>query len=121
MYYSLSERRFAVMEMITVLFARARRPGSIVLQGRPRDFGWGSMPRCRLRRRKFLKFDYEMVHSEVYLNTCGQHSAVFLTSIQKTALFCMFSLFNFFIHFSMGGQLTPFAPVRTPTSSCHNL
>jgi len=25
----------------------------------------GSMPPCRLRRRKF---DYEMVHSEVYLN-----------------------------------------------------
>ena len=28
----------------------------------------GSMPLCRLRRRKFRKFDYEMVHSEVYLN-----------------------------------------------------
>ena len=28
----------------------------------------GSMPPCRLRRRKFRKFDYEMVHSEVYLN-----------------------------------------------------
>ena len=26
------------------------------------------MPRCRLRRRIFWKFDYEMVHSEVYLN-----------------------------------------------------
>jgi len=26
------------------------------------------MPRCRLKRRKFGKFDYEMVHSEVYLN-----------------------------------------------------
>jgi len=23
---------------------------------------------CRLRRRNFGKFDYEMVHSEVYLN-----------------------------------------------------
>ena len=28
----------------------------------------GSVPACRLRRRKFWKFDYEMVHSEVYLN-----------------------------------------------------
>ena len=28
----------------------------------------GSMPPCRLRRRNFWKFDYEMVHSEVYLN-----------------------------------------------------
>ena len=28
----------------------------------------GSMPPCRLRRRKLGKFDYEMVHSEVYLN-----------------------------------------------------
>jgi len=36
----------------------------------------GSMPPCRLRRRKFRKFDYDMVHSEVYLNKCGQHSAV---------------------------------------------
>ena len=38
-------------------------------QGRPQDF-WlgGSMPACRRRRRKFRKFDYEMVHSEVYLN-----------------------------------------------------
>ena len=26
------------------------------------------MPPCRLRRRKFRKFDYEKVHSEVYLN-----------------------------------------------------
>jgi len=26
------------------------------------------MPPCRLRRRKFGKFDYEMVHSEVHLN-----------------------------------------------------
>jgi len=28
----------------------------------------GSMPPCRLRQIKFWKFDYEMVHSEVYLN-----------------------------------------------------
>ena len=34
------------------------------------------MPPCGLRRRKFWKFDYEMVHSDVYLDKCGQHSAV---------------------------------------------
>jgi len=28
----------------------------------------GSMPPCRLRRRNFWKFDYEIVHFEVYLN-----------------------------------------------------
>ena len=28
----------------------------------------GSMLPCRLRRRNLGKFDYEMVHSEVYLN-----------------------------------------------------
>ena len=42
----------------------------------------GSMPPCRPRRRKFRKFDYEMVHSEVYLNKKrGQHSAVFYTCL----------------------------------------
>ena len=39
----------------------------------------GSMPPCRVSERKFLKFDYEMVHSEVYLNKCGQQSAVLYT------------------------------------------
>ena len=28
----------------------------------------GSVPPCRLRRRNFWKFGYEMMHSEVYLN-----------------------------------------------------
>ena len=28
----------------------------------------GECPPCHLRRRKFWKFDYELVHSEVYLN-----------------------------------------------------
>ena len=63
------------------------------------------MPHCRPRRRKFWKFDYElkyeMVHSEVYLNKYAVSIAPFSTPaftstpIQKTALFCMFSLFNF--------------------------
>jgi len=39
----------------------------------------GSKPRCRLRRRKFRKFDYEMVHSEVYLNKCVVSIAPFST------------------------------------------
>ena len=43
---------------------------------------------CRLRRRKFGKFDYEMVHSEV--------------GLLKNALFCMFSFFNFSSIFSRG-------------------
>ena len=78
----------------------------------------GSMPPCRLRRRKFRKFDYEMVHSEVYLNKCVVSIAPFSTpacpdcaqNIQKTALFCMFSLFHFSSIFP-GGQLTPFVPM----------
>ena len=59
-----------------------------------------------------------MVHSEVYLNKYVASIAPFSTpacldcsqNIQKTALFCMFSLF-IFIHFSREGQLTPFAPM----------
>jgi len=39
-----------------------------------------SMPPCRLRRRKFRKFDYEMVHSEVYLNKYVVSIAPFSTS-----------------------------------------
>ena len=38
-------------------------------QGTSAGFWLGeSMPHCRLRRRNVWKFDYEMVHSEVYLN-----------------------------------------------------
>jgi len=40
----------------------------------------GSMPPCRLRRRKFWKFDYEMVHFEVYLNKYVVSIAPFSTS-----------------------------------------
>ena len=59
-----------------------------------------------------------MVHSEVYLNKYVVSIAPFSTpacpdcsqNIQKTALFCIFSLFNFSSIFH-GGQLTPFAPM----------
>ena len=75
----------------------------------------GSIPPCRLRRRKLWKFDYEMVHSEVhvYLNKYVVSIAPFSTPAcpdwsqnikltEKTALFCMFFAFWFFIHFSRG-------------------
>ena len=57
----------------------------------------GSMSPCRLRRIKFGKFDYKIVHSEVYLNKYVVSIAPFSSPspIQKTALFCTFSLFNF--------------------------
>ena len=59
-----------------------------------------------------------MVHSEAYLNKYVVSTALFSTpacldcsqNIKKTALFCMFSLFNFSSIFQ-GGQLTPFAPM----------
>jgi len=59
-----------------------------------------------------------MVHSEVYLNKYVVGIAQFSTSacpdcsqnVQKTALFCTFSFFNFSSIFP-GGQLTPFAPM----------
>ena len=57
-----------------------------------------------------------MVHSKVYLNKYVVSTAPFSyfaftrTPIQKTGLFCMFSLFNFSSIFA-GGQLTPFAPM----------
>jgi len=74
---------------------------------------------CRLRRRKFWKVDYEMVHREVNLNKYVVSIAPFSTpacpdcsqNIQKTVLFCTFSLLNFSSIFP-GGQLTPFAPMR---------
>ena len=65
-----------------------------------------------------------MVRSEVYLNKYVVSIAPFSTracpdcsqNIQKTALFCMFALFNFLAIFPGGGggqagQLTPFAPM----------
>ena len=56
----------------------------------------GSMPCCRLRRRKFWKFEYEMVHSEVYLNNVVSIAPFSIpTPFRKLLFFCMFSLFNF--------------------------
>ena len=76
----------------------------------------GSMPPCRLKRRKFWKFDYEMVHSEEYLNKYVVSIAPFSTpacpdcsqNITLTQKHCMFSLFNFSSIFPGGGQLTLF-------------
>jgi len=72
------------------------------------------MPPCRPRRRKF---DYEMVHSEVYVNNVVS-TAPFSTpacpdcsqNIQKTALSCMFSLSNFSSIFP-GGVSSPHLPL----------
>ena len=83
----------------------------------------GSMPPCRLRQNFFRKFD-EMVHSEVYLNKCGQHSAVLYTCLPwllskyniniENCSFCMFSLYNFSSIFPWGSA-DPICPyVRTP-------
>ena len=66
-----------------------------------------------------------MVHSEVYLKKCVVSMAPFsapaypdcsqnITYTRKTALFCMFSLFNFSSIFP-GGSADPICPyVRTP-------
>ena len=90
----------------------------------------GSMPACRPRRRKFRKFDYEMVHSEVYLNKYVVSIAPFstpvcpdcsqnITKTWKTVLFCMFSLFNFSFIFP-GESADPICLyVRTPMISLY--
>jgi len=69
-----------------------------------------------------------MVHSEVYLNKYVVSIAPFSTpacpdcsqNIQKTAVFCMFSLFTFSSIFP-GGQLTPFAAVCGQPCMCYLL
>ena len=90
----------------------------------------GSMPPCRLRRRKFRKFDYEMVHFELYLNQyvvsiapfstpacpdCSQNNYNIGLNIENCS-FCLFSLFNFSSIFQQGdglaGTICPY--VRTP-------
>ena len=61
------------------------------------------MPPCRLRRRNFWKFDYEMAHSEVYMNKYVVSLAPFSTSacpgcsqnIQKTVVFACFRFLIF--------------------------
>ena len=75
----------------------------------------GSMPPCRLRRRKVGKFDYEIVHSEVYLNKYVVSIASFSTpacpncsqNIQKTALFACFRFLIFHPFFQGGGVSWP--------------
>jgi len=65
-----------------------------------------SMPPCRLRRRKF---DYEMVHSEVYLNKYVVSIAPFSTPPFRKLLFsACFRFLIFHPFFQGGGQLTPF-------------
>ena len=73
------------------------------------------MPPCRLRRRQFWKFDYEMVHSEVYLNKHVVSIAPFSTpACPDCSLCCMFLLFNFSSIFP-GGSADPICPyVWTP-------
>jgi len=77
-------------------------------QERPQDFGWGSMSPCHLWRRKF---DYELVHSEVYLNkyVVSIYSAVLPPAFRKLLFFACFR-FLIFHPFFQEGQLTPFAP-----------
>jgi len=66
-----------------------------------------SMPPCRLRRRKF---DYEMVHSEVYLDKYVVSIAPFSPPPFRKLLFSACFRFLIFHPFSKGGggQLTPF-------------
>ena len=69
----------------------------------------GSMPSCRLRRRKFWKFDYEMVHSEVYLNKYAVSIAPFSTpacpDCSQNCSFLHVFAFYFFIHFFRRGGM----------------
>ena len=73
------------------------------------------MPHCRLKRRKLGKFDYEMVHSEVYLNKYVVSIAPFSTPaftstpplFRKLLFWHVFAFFNFSaIHFSRGGGVS---------------
>jgi len=71
----------------------------------------GSMAPCRLRRRKFWKFDYQMVYSEVYLNKYVVNIAPFSTPPFRKLPFCMFSLFNFSSIFFRVGVSWPHLPL----------
>ena len=84
----------------------------------------GSMPPCCLRRRKFGKLDYKMVHSEEYLNKYVVSTALFSTpacpdcsqkyNINIENLF--FACFRFlFFHPFYQGSADPICPyMRTP-------
>jgi len=75
---------------------------------------------CRPRQRKFRKSDYEVVHSEVYLNKCAQHFAVLYTCLSWLLSKChinvencsFFACFRFLIFdpFSRGVSL-PYLPL----------
>jgi len=60
-----------------------------------------SVPSCRLRRRKFWKFEYEMVHSEVYLNKYVVSVAPFSipTPFRKLLFFVCFCFLIFYPSF----------------------
>ena len=78
------------------------------------------MTPCRLRRRKFRKFDYEMVHSEVYLNKYVVSIAPFSKHSFTPPLFrklLFFACFRFLtFHLFSRGSADPIHPhVRTPT------
>ena len=60
------------------------------------------MPPCRLMRIFFWKFDYEMVHSEVYLNKYVVSIAPFPHPPFRKLLFFTCFRFLIFIHFFQG-------------------
>jgi len=60
------------------------------------------MPPCRLMRIFFWKFDYEMVHSEVYLNKYVVSIAPFPQPPFRKLLFFTCFRFLIFIHFLQG-------------------
>ena len=67
------------------------------------------MPPCRLRRRKFWKFDYKMVHSEVYLNKYVVSIAPFSHPTHSEICFLHVFAFNFSSIFP-GGSADPICP-----------
>jgi len=71
------------------------------------------MPPCRLRRRKF---DYEMVHSEVYLNKYVVSIAPFSTPACRDCPF--FACFCFLIYYPFSGGSADLicSHVRTPVN-----
>jgi len=76
------------------------------------------MPPSRLRQRKFWKFDYEMLHSEVYLNKYMWSAYIAPFSpppFRKLLFFACFRFLIFHPFFQGGGSADPICPyVRTP-------